>query len=393
MYCPQPDELLEVNQFFPYAVTTMRFANLEIVKLLKPRLGFGSPEAGPDPVELAAPVVPPVSRDDLETGDDTQLSLLCLADELETALKSPPKGTQANASTSLRELATIFDAEPPPALPEPTLSPKPDLQPPVRISIPISKGLEGCKVAAIGFGRQDISGLATTMIDRRARIEFLPRGEKTQLADFDLLLINAASAEILKREAADFREILALGIPSIVIGSRSALTVLRDSTDPQTWDFTAKPIHLDELAWRATSLLSRNRTSSGTRRMPARVVVADADAFTRTLIESAMTQLDVECTLTDDGEAAWKAIEESNPGAVIVDLTLPNRDGFQLMADIRRSTTLRKPKIIVLSARQSEADILRAFSLGADDYITKPFSPLELSARLTRLLGGVPDHG
>ena len=247
-------------------------------------------------------------------------------------------------------------------------------------------------MAAIGFGRQDIAGLATAMIDRRARIEFLPRGETSQLGEFDLLLINAASAEILKREAAQFREILATGIPAIVIGSRAALTTLRDGTDSLTWDFATKPIHAEELAWRAVSLLSRHDAIGAPRRLPARVVVADQDAFTRTLIESALTQLGVQCTLTEEGGAAWDEIEESKPGAVILDLTLPNRDGFQLLADIRRSNNGRKPKIIVLSARQSEADILRAFSLGADDYITKPFSPLELSARLTRLLGGLPDH-
>ena len=373
----------------------MRFANLEIVKILKPRLGFGLPEVSAG--EIAPPAdLAPLSKEDLTTVDDTQLSLLYLADELESALSCAPTVTRVSASESLRELAAIFAAEPPPA-PVPAQTPEIPLNsaPPAPPAPParILKGLEGCKVAAIGFGRQDISGLATIMIDRRARIEFLPRGEKAQLAEFDLLLINAASTEILKREAAGFREMLALGIPSIIIGSRSALTFLRDCTDPQTWDFAAKPIHLEELAWRAVNLLSRNQTSSAARRLPARVVVADSDPFTRMLIESAMTQLDVQCTLTDDGEAAWKAISESNPGVVILDLTLANRDGFQLMADIRRTTTIRKPKIIVLSARQSEADILRAFSLGADDYITKPFSPLELSARLTRLLGGVPGHG
>jgi DNA-binding response OmpR family regulator len=114
--------------------------------------------------------------------------------------------------------------------------------------------------------------------------------------------------------------------------------------------------------------------------------VADHDPFTRSLVESTMTQMGVQCETADEGDTAWSAIEKSAPGAVILDLTLPNRDGFQLMADIRRAAG-RKPKIIVLSARQSEADILRAFALGADEYITKPFSPLELSARLMRLLG------
>ena len=378
----------------------MKFANLEIVKLLVPRLGFGSPEVYPQARDEvsdlnALPPLPeppaarepaePIAQEDLDAVSDTQLSLLRLADELECALQSAPTRGPTKTSSSLREIATLLAAKEPEPIPDHKV---PEPARPARQL----KALEGCKVAAIGFGRQDIAGLATSMNERRARIEFLPRGEMSQFSEFDLLLLNAASTETLKREAGYFREILALGIPTVVIGSRAALTVLRDSTDPFTWDFAAKPLHLDELAWRAAGLLTRQLTANSSRRLPARVVVADHDPFTRTLIESAMNQLGVQCTLTEEGEAAWTSIEELKPGAVILDLTLPNRDGFQLMADIRRTTTGRKPKIIVLSARQSETDILRAFSLGADDYITKPFSPLELSARLTRLLGGLPDH-
>jgi DNA-binding response OmpR family regulator len=121
------------------------------------------------------------------------------------------------------------------------------------------------------------------------------------------------------------------------------------------------------------------------------VVIADHDPFTRMLVESTLSQSGIECEVAEEGDTAWAVIEKSQPGAVILDLTLPNRDGFQLMADIRRAPG-RKPKVIVLSARQSESDVLRAFALGADDYITKPFSPLELSARLMRILGGNPEN-
>ena len=372
----------------------MRFSNLEIVKLLKPRLGFGSPDLCDEPQELVykpqtLPDAPtPIAPEDLALVDDTQLSLLYLADELEAALKTASPQSHNGASESLKELAGLFAS-----LDQSVADhdvPEKAVEPPV-VPARASKGLEGCKVAAIGFGRQDIPGLATGMIDRRARIEFLPRGDNSQLGEFDLLLLNASSAEVLKREAAGFREVLAMGIPTIIIGSRAALNLLRDSGHAETCDFASKPMHIDELVWRATNLVSRCEEASKGRRLPARVVVADSDPFTRTLIESAMNQLGVECTLTEEGEAAWTAIESSCPGAVILDLTLPNRDGFQLMADIRRAAG-RKPKIIVLSARQSEADVLRAFSLGADDYVTKPFSPLELSARLTRLLGGVSER-
>src|SRR4029077_9149 len=97
----------------------------------------------------------------------------------------------------------------------------------------------------------------------------------------------------------------------------------------------------------ATNLLSRREQTDTARQLPASVVVADHDPFTRALVESAMTQLGVECQPTDEGEAAWIAIERAKPGAVILDLTLPNRDGFQILADIRRLVG-RKPKVIVL---------------------------------------------
>ena len=367
----------------------IKFTSRQIVKLLKPRLGFGTPFSTPDDAGIAvadpSPAdddipdpLPERDTDEILANDSTQLSLLRLASELECALAAPTA-----SETAFYDEPQADTVAPTPAL---AVIKRQKIKPP-----PDNKGLEGCKVAAIGFGRQDIAGLASAMIDRRARIEFLPRGDMSQLSEFDLLLLNAASTETLKREVASFREILGLGIPTIVIGSRAALTQLRDTTDPFTWDFAPKPLHLEELAWRAVALLTRQQAAGTARRLPARVVVADGDPFTRTLIDSAMTQLGIDCKIAEEGESAWQAIEETRPGAVILDLTLSNRDGFQLIADIRRSAG-RKPKIIVLSARQSEADILRAFSLGADDYITKPFSPLELSARLTRLLGGLPEH-
>ena len=190
----------------------------------------------------------------------------------------------------------------------------------------------------------------------------------------------------MKRDPSFLRAILSSGVPAVAVGSRAVVSMLRSSGDPRRWDFAARPLHMDEIVWRAANLIVRCEEAGLARTLPRRVVVADHDPFTRSLIESALARNGFTCELVEDGEAAWAAVGKTEPGVVILDLTLPNRDGFQLMADIRRMNG-RKPKVVVLSARQSEADILRAFALGADDYITKPFSPLELHARLTRLVG------
>jgi DNA-binding response OmpR family regulator len=63
---------------------------------------------------------------------------------------------------------------------------------------------------------------------------------------------------------------------------------------------------------------------------------------------------------------------------------MPGMDGFEVLAAIRQAGL--PVKIIILSARQQERDVLRGFELGADDYVVKPFIPLELAARLRRLL-------
>jgi CheY-like chemotaxis protein len=308
-----------------------------------------------------------------------QVSLIRLSEQLDQELALPPA-----PPSEILDSADVTEPVTPTA---PTPDPRWELPPAPKVRAAV---LEGCRVGAIGFGRQDIAGLAGAMLEKRARVEFLPRGEIAGQAGYDLFLLNCASVDILKRDISSFQSVLESGTPTIVIGSRAGLSVLRDSGDPRTWDFASKPLHMDELIWRAASLLERCEETV-LRRLPARVVVADGDPFTRTLIESALSQQGFACELVEDGEAAWTAIGRYEPGAVILDLTLPNRDGFQVMADIRRATG-RKPKVIVLSARQSEADILRAFALGADDYLTKPFSPLELSARLTRLVGGAPEN-
>jgi len=87
-------------------------------------------------------------------------------------------------------------------------------------------------------------------------------------------------------------------------------------------------------------------------------------------------------TLTN-GRDASDFIAESSPSDIIVmDLMLPYVDGFELITQVRENTFWHDVPIIVLSGKSAERDIVRAFELGADDYITKPFQPKELIVRV-----------
>jgi DNA-binding response OmpR family regulator len=86
-----------------------------------------------------------------------------------------------------------------------------------------------------------------------------------------------------------------------------------------------------------------------------------------------------------DGRAAAQRFGVSPlPHLVLLDVMLPYTDGFELLAAIRRTRGWEQVPVIVLTAKVHEEDAVRALSLGADDYLTKPFSPAELVARIRR---------
>src|SRR3990172_798048 len=84
-----------------------------------------------------------------------------------------------------------------------------------------------------------------------------------------------------------------------------------------------------------------------------------------------------------DGREGLRAVFERKPDLIALDVTMPNKDGWETLARIRE---VSDAPVIMLTARGEEADALRGFSLGADDYVTKPFSFAQLAARIHAVL-------
>ncbi len=115
----------------------------------------------------------------------------------------------------------------------------------------------------------------------------------------------------------------------------------------------------------------------------AKLLLIDDDRSLAELLAEYLTDQGHEVQVAHDGDAGLRSFFASHPDLVILDVTMPQRDGWQTLERIRE---LADTPVIMLTARSEEANVLRGFKLGADDYVTKPFSFAELAARVHSVL-------
>lgn len=116
------------------------------------------------------------------------------------------------------------------------------------------------------------------------------------------------------------------------------------------------------------------------------IVVAEDEADIRDLIHFNLFKENFEVSLAEDGEAALKLILEKKPDIALLDIMMPKKDGISLCQEIRASKEVDNMGLIMLTAKGTEEDIVRGLEVGADDYITKPFSPKVLLARIQAVI-------
>ena len=114
------------------------------------------------------------------------------------------------------------------------------------------------------------------------------------------------------------------------------------------------------------------------------MVIADDDPTVLALVRSALANFGMECYTAVDGPSALETIRRYRPHAAVLDVNMPGLDGYEVLTAVRGEGI--PVRVLLLTARQQESDVIRGFALGADDYVVKPFSPMELVARMKRLL-------
>ena len=120
--------------------------------------------------------------------------------------------------------------------------------------------------------------------------------------------------------------------------------------------------------------------------MTRKVLIADDEPNILISLEFLMKREGHQVVVARDGDEALAAIRRERPDLVLLDVMMPGKTGFDVCAAVRADESLAATKIVLLTAKGRDTDIAKGTALGADAYVTKPFSTKELAARVRELL-------
>lgn len=120
--------------------------------------------------------------------------------------------------------------------------------------------------------------------------------------------------------------------------------------------------------------------------MPKRIIIVEDERDIAELVDHYLRKEGFQTEIVADGARALDRIRRTSPDLVVLDLMLPGMDGLEICRALRSDEGFRSLPIIMLTAKGGESDKVAGLELGADDYVTKPFSPRELMARVRALL-------
>lgn len=121
--------------------------------------------------------------------------------------------------------------------------------------------------------------------------------------------------------------------------------------------------------------------------MPKRILIADDEPNIVVSLEFLMKREGFDVQVATDGEAALQAIAAHMPDLVLLDVMLPKKDGFEVCQHIRANAAWQSIKVVMLTAKGRDTEVSKGLALGADAYMTKPFSTRDLVAQVRTLLG------
>jgi len=246
----------------------------------------------------------------------------------------------------------------------------------------------GKRVALIGFPPTQAAELTQIIMDAEGFTRPLSPLQVDPASDilkpFELILLDVESSA--GSSWLDPEKLAHVQDRCIAVGDVSALLPL--ASHSRFREYCPRSSSTEELLLRCTLAL-RPQTHSSHRAAPAgsTVVLADDDTSVTSIVRRALERNGMTCELAATGKDALALITKLKPCAAVLDVHMPTIDGFEVLSRTRAVAELAQTRIILLTGSEQESDVIRGFTLGADDYICKPFNPMELTIRLMRVLG------
>ena len=207
-------------------------------------------------------------------------------------------------------------------------------------------------------------------------------------AELRNLIAERPAPHVLKQEAlkTGMKSMLQDGIEKVLQGMTSIEEVARVcAVGRETLKAMSSPstARMTNAAASTPEAVSQDETSSKSK---GRILVAEDDTATRKTLTLLLQRNGYTVTPAVDGDEALKKIRASHPDLIILDIDMPKRDGFEVCKELRVQMETMFVPVIMLTARDSVEEKIKGLSLGADDYITKPFHPDELIVRIDTVL-------
>lgn len=125
--------------------------------------------------------------------------------------------------------------------------------------------------------------------------------------------------------------------------------------------------------------------------MSKRILIADDEPSIVAALEYLLQQGGYEVLIARNGDEALALLQEQIPDLVLLDVMMPRKSGYEICSRIRQQAEWRHIKVIMLSAKGRDAEVNKGLAIGADLYVTKPFSTRELMVKINGLLGQAPN--
>jgi DNA-binding response OmpR family regulator len=262
--------------------------------------------------------------------------------------------------------------------------------------------LSGKRIALIGFGEVEADRLCAALESVGARPRLFGASDPPDfdaIRECNVVMVHARPETAGAPWLTPGSPVLP-GQPLVLVGGRERLLALDPSIQSRAREFLIDGWQPEEALMRLRFALSRDvppaaasPAAAATACAPpaprpvtgrAEILIADDDDTVLTVVRAALQNFGMECREASTGLDALRMVRDYRPHAAVLDVNMPGMDGFEVLAAIRAEGL--PVRVVLLTGRQQEQDVLRGFTLGADDYVVKPFSPMELVARLKRLL-------